>query len=270
MDAPGRSPARRSRRPTPSRTRSASSPRRRSGRSCRCTSRCSPNGKVAAWDGFEAAVNSEHTWDPWTRPVRRHPDRPQPVLRRPHHAHRRAPARRRRPHPGLRGHQGHEPVRRRRRNTWQRGAGHGRGALVPDRDDAARRPRVRRLRRRRSRSARPDPSTPVPLTIASNTLPEIYNPATDTWTSLPAAARRMPLYPFMFVLPNGKLFDAGPDTTTRTLNLSTGQWTTVGHEPDRRPERGHVPAGQDPQVRHLVRPRVPGPRGDQPRRRRST
>ena len=24
------------------------------------------NGKVAMWDGFEAAVNSEHTWDPWT------------------------------------------------------------------------------------------------------------------------------------------------------------------------------------------------------------
>ena len=47
---------------------------------------------------------------PWTRPVRLHPERPQPVLRRPHHAHRRAAARRRRSRPGLRGHQGHEPV----------------------------------------------------------------------------------------------------------------------------------------------------------------
>jgi hypothetical protein len=38
----------------------------------------------------------------------------------------------------------------------------------------------------------------------------------------------MPLYPFFFVLPNGKLFDAGPDRTTRTLDFSTGTWTTVG------------------------------------------
>jgi hypothetical protein len=41
----------------------------------------------------------------------------------------------------------------------------------------------------------------------------------------------MPLYPFMFVLPNGKLFDAGPDKVTRTLDLSTNQWTTVGTSP---------------------------------------
>ena len=41
----------------------------------------------------------------------------------------------------------------------------------------------------------------------------------------------MPLYPFMFVLPNGKLFDAGPDTTTRTFDLDTKQWATVGTSP---------------------------------------
>ena len=44
-------------------------------------------------------------------------------------------------------------------------------------------------------------------------------------------SRKMPLYPFMFVLPNGKLFDAGPDKVTRTLDLSTDQWTTVGTSP---------------------------------------
>jgi hypothetical protein len=66
------------------------------------------------------------------------------------------------------------------------------------------------------------------LTIASNTLPEIYNPATDSWQQLPQAQRWMPLYPFMFVLPNGKVFDAGPDKTTRTLDVNTGQWTVVG------------------------------------------
>jgi hypothetical protein len=46
-----------------------------------------------------------------------------------------------------------------------------------------------------------------------------------------AAQRRIPLYPFMFVLPNGKLFDAGPDQTTRTLDVNTGQWSTVGQSP---------------------------------------
>ena len=76
-----------------------------------------------------------------------------------------------------------------------------------------------------------EPGMSVPLTDASNTLPSIYNPATDAWTDLPQASRRMPLYPFMFLLPNGKLFDAGPDTTTRTFDLNTNQWSVVGQSP---------------------------------------
>ncbi len=71
----------------------------------------------------------------------------------------------------------------------------------------------------------------VPLTNASNTLPSVYDPKNQTWTDMPSASRRMALYPFMFVLPNGKLFDAGPDTTTRTLDLNTGQWSVVGQSP---------------------------------------
>ena len=46
-----------------------------------------------------------------------------------------------------------------------------------------------------------------------------------------SAARRMPLYPFMFVLPDGRLFDAGPERMTRTLEPRTGQWTNVGTSP---------------------------------------
>ena len=69
----------------------------------------------------------------------------------------------------------------------------------------------------------------------------------------------MPLYPFMFVLPNGKLFDAGPDTMTRTLDLATGQWTTVGTSTVDGQSAVMYRPGQDPQVRHLVRARVPGP-----------
>ena len=71
----------------------------------------------------------------------------------------------------------------------------------------------------------------MPLRIASDTTPEIYNPATNTWTSMPSAGRTMPLYPFFFVLPNGKLFDAGPERMTRTLDLATGTWTNVGMSP---------------------------------------
>ena len=68
------------------------------------------------------------------------------------------------------------------------------------------------------------PGQPVPLTNASNTLPEIYT-RLPTRGHRSSAARWMPLYPFMFLLPNGKVFDAGPDLTTRTLDLATGTWS---------------------------------------------
>ncbi len=59
----------------------------------------------------------------------------------------------------------------------------------------------------------------------SSTIPEVYNPATDTWTQLTGAAREVRLYPFMFVLPDGRVIDAGPFTQTQYLNLTTGTWT---------------------------------------------
>ena len=74
-------------------------------------------------------------------------------------------------------------------------------------------------------------SQPDPLINYSYTIPEIYNPVTNTWTSISTAARIIPLYPFMFLLPDGRLFDAGPDKTTRTLNLTSGTWSTVGTSP---------------------------------------
>jgi fibronectin type 3 domain-containing protein len=76
------------------------------------------------------------------------------------------------------------------------------------------------------------PSQPHPFEDASvNSLPEIYNYKTNTWTDLTSATLTSPLYPFMFLLSNGKVFDAGPDTVTRTLDPSTGTWTTVGTSP---------------------------------------
>jgi hypothetical protein len=63
-----------------------------------------------------------------------------------------------------------------------------------------------------------------------NTLPQVWHPANNTWRNLTSAQLMQPLYPTMFVAPNGKVFDAGPDRITRYLNASgTGAWTTIGN-----------------------------------------
>ena len=57
-------------------------------------------------------------------------------------------------------------------------------------------------------------------------IPELYDPATDTWTRLTGAQRDQYLYPFMFVLPNGLVYDAGSKTSTALLDpAGTGHWT---------------------------------------------
>jgi len=76
-----------------------------------------------------------------------------------------------------------------------------------------------------------DPTKPPPLVDASNDIPEVYSPAANTWTQVPSAGRLMTLYPFMFVLPDGRIVDAGPDTTTRVLDPNTWTWSTVGTSP---------------------------------------
>jgi hypothetical protein len=63
-----------------------------------------------------------------------------------------------------------------------------------------------------------------------NTLPQIWHPATNAWLNLTNAQLMQPLYPMMFVAPNGKVFNSGPSQLTRFLNTSgTGAWTTVGN-----------------------------------------
>ena len=57
-------------------------------------------------------------------------------------------------------------------------------------------------------------------------IPELYDPATNTWTRLTGAVRDQALYSFMFVLPNGKTYEAGPKASTATIDHSgTGSWT---------------------------------------------
>jgi len=60
------------------------------------------------------------------------------------------------------------------------------------------------------------------------TIPELYDPATNSWTLLNSAQRLQPLYPYMFVLPSGWLIDAGP-AQTRLLNPTNWMWgATIG------------------------------------------
>ncbi len=65
-------------------------------------------------------------------------------------------------------------------------------------------------------------------TSAANLIPEVYNPASNTWRALTTAPKNLPLYPMMFnvPLPAGQVFYVGPDQATAYLNPSgTGTWT---------------------------------------------
>ncbi len=58
------------------------------------------------------------------------------------------------------------------------------------------------------------------------TTPEVYNPSTDSWIQLTGAVRNQGLYPQMYVLPNGKVYEAAPGAATAILDPSgTGSWT---------------------------------------------
>ncbi|HEY2054863.1 MAG TPA: galactose oxidase-like domain-containing protein [Solirubrobacterales bacterium] len=59
--------------------------------------------------------------------------------------------------------------------------------------------------------------------------PEIYSPATNTWTSLTADKNYMPIYPFIYQLPDGRIVHLGGSeraTESEVLDLSTNKWTT--------------------------------------------
>jgi hypothetical protein len=62
-------------------------------------------------------------------------------------------------------------------------------------------------------------------------IPEIFDPATNTFTTLPPTARlAVPYYPFTFLLPDGTVIDAGATAApavTSVLDLSANTWATV-------------------------------------------
>ena len=72
------------------------------------------------------------------------------------------------------------------------------------------------------------PSVPHAFKSSSiNSLPEVYNPTTNSWQSLPNARLTSPLYPFLFTLTDGRIVNVGPDTVTRTITPGTWTWNTV-------------------------------------------
>ncbi|KQT14187.1 hypothetical protein ASG30_00960 [Ramlibacter sp. Leaf400] len=66
--------------------------------------------------------------------------------------------------------------------------------------------------------------------MSMNTLPQVYQPATNSWRNLTSAQLSQPMYPMMFVAPDGRVVDVGPSTTTRTLDTrGTGSWSFVAN-----------------------------------------
>jgi hypothetical protein len=63
----------------------------------------------------------------------------------------------------------------------------------------------------------------------TNPLPQIYQPATNSWRNLTGAYKQLPLYPRTFLAPNGTVYSLSDYSgNTHRLNTSgTGSWTTV-------------------------------------------
>jgi fibronectin type 3 domain-containing protein len=61
-------------------------------------------------------------------------------------------------------------------------------------------------------------------------VPELYSPNTNSWQSLTAAKHFMPIYPFIYQLPDGRIAHLGGSevpTASEVLDLSTDQWTSI-------------------------------------------
>jgi hypothetical protein len=61
-------------------------------------------------------------------------------------------------------------------------------------------------------------------------IPEVYDPAHNTWTALTSAQNYIPPYPFMFVLPDGRIVQVGAftnPTDIQVLNPANWTWSTV-------------------------------------------
>jgi hypothetical protein len=65
---------------------------------------------------------------------------------------------------------------------------------------------------------------------ANNPLPQVWQPATQTWRDLVTAQASIPYYPRTIVGPDGRVFIAGPARLTKFLDTQgTGAWMSVGN-----------------------------------------
>jgi hypothetical protein len=61
-------------------------------------------------------------------------------------------------------------------------------------------------------------------------IPEVYDPTANKWTQLTTANNPFETYPFMFLLPDGRVVHVGGTeyaTVTETLDLTTNTWSSV-------------------------------------------
>ena len=209
------------------------------------------DGKVVAWDAFGSAPQSEHVWDPETGQFVSTPSGINLFCS----GHVLLPDGRlfvagghELPYAGLRNTMLFSPTL----GSWTPGPDMARGRWYPTTTTLP----DGRVLIVSGDGIRPGPNDPF-FVRPSDTIPELYDPKTNTIVSVPSAGRLMPLYPFMFVAPDGRVVDAGPDTTTRLLDVRHRPVGDTG-EPlaDHRRQRGHVPARQGPQDRHLDRHRL--------------
>jgi hypothetical protein len=79
-------------------------------------------------------------------------------------------------------------------------------------------------------------------TQTNNLLPQVYDPVLNRYRDLTAALKDLPFYPWMYVLSDGRVYDAGPRRDTFLLDTrGTGAWTTSARNlADRRPEGSSV------------------------------
>ncbi len=69
----------------------------------------------------------------------------------------------------------------------------------------------------------------VDTVVGVNRIPQIWQTPSRTWRDLSDAPLNLPLYPWMFVAPDGRVFEAGPNRNTKVLDVSgTGAWTPLG------------------------------------------
>jgi hypothetical protein len=76
----------------------------------------------------------------------------------------------------------------------------------------------------------PDCVTPGAAHNGIAAVPEIFDPATNTWSVVTGANLRLPIYPHVYVLPDGRIFVASTQEepiASRVLDLTTKTWSVV-------------------------------------------